>query len=41
MLHVVHQLERRFPRQAPRIVSTLLLLSGSLLLVGAGVLFLR
>jgi hypothetical protein len=41
MLHVVHQLQRRFPEHAQRIANTLVLLSASALLLGAGVLILR
>ncbi|HEV7270121.1 hypothetical protein [Pseudoxanthomonas sp.] len=36
MLHVIHQIQRRWPSQAHRVVPTLLVLSAALLALGAG-----
>ncbi|SDQ52309.1 hypothetical protein SAMN05428982_1440 [Pseudoxanthomonas sp. CF385] len=36
MLHVIHQIQRRWPSQAHRVVPGLLLLSVALLALGAG-----
>ena len=41
MLHVVHQIQQRYPEHAQCIVRTLVLLSASALLLGAGLLLLR
>ena len=36
MLHVIHQIQRRWPSQAHRVVPGLLFLSVALFVVGAG-----
>jgi hypothetical protein len=41
MLHVVKQIQRHYPNQRSRIVTSLLALSASALLVGLGLLLLK
>jgi hypothetical protein len=41
MLHVVKQIERRFPNQGSRIVTVLVALSASALVVGIGMMLSR
>lgn len=40
MLHIVHLLQRRFPNRQREIVTALTLMSGSVLLLGLGLLLL-
>jgi len=41
MLHVVRQIQRRFPNSQSRVVPTMLALSASALLIGIGLMLLR